>query len=490
MEQLEVDTILEVMKTMRSSGSGGESREVSVKERKFAEHIVGVIKRIAASSKHEWIEEEELYSVEPPENIDLNVIYDALESFDYDYIRNVIDWKERNPKINFKTLQKQFPRVTNSSYIAKFRAYLERMALNREKYTAISEFVWSRYREAQDSKYPVHDEDLKRWAFEKAREVELDGFKACDVWVENFKKRNFIGVRKTTEVITYNNEHDTAETEVLAAEFLMNFKLNSRFEPSEIFNAAQTSCAYEITIEDETSDDPIGSQKTELRTYSIQLIINMDGELCNNFMIVFQQCSDEQEDLIIPPNIYITSSDNGKVDKDALKNWATICLSPNLEREACLLISPVGTQRVQNSIFSLPDKKLTIKLLPTGSAAILQPLSVLIFKQWKLFIKKFMQRVSLDQIPLKLNDKNSIIKLNFLIHNQLRAPLFKPLIRNAWAKAGFEVEKEPDISIDSILDKPDCGCQMGDCHSASFINCAHCRHHICAFHFFSTFHHH
>ena len=43
------------------------------------------------------------------------------------------------------------------------------------------------------------------------------------------------------------------------------------------------------------------------------------------------------------------------------------------------------------------------------------------------------QRIALDELDVDLKSRDSIIKLQSLVHNQLSSPVFKPMISYAWS---------------------------------------------------------
>ena len=63
------------------------------------------------------------------------------------------------------------------------------------------------------------------------------------------------------------------------------------------------------------------------------------------------------------------------------------------------------------------------------------------FSIYKSFFRKVEDQVLLDEIDVKLHERDSIIKLQSLVYNQFSAPRFQPMILYAWYKAGYLDEK-------------------------------------------------
>uniref|UniRef100_T1KPG6 Uncharacterized protein n=1 Tax=Tetranychus urticae TaxID=32264 RepID=T1KPG6_TETUR len=103
----------------------------------------------------------------------------------------------------------------------------------------------------------------------------------------------------------------------------------------------------------------------------------------------------------------------------------------------------------------------------------MQPLDVCTFPQWKDFVKRFQERVILDRAPVNLQSREAIITMNSLILNQFKSPLFCPMFRYAWSKAGFPIESIRFEGLKEICFEPD-AIICTDCsdNRGSFIQCA------------------
>lgn len=501
MESINGAIILEKIKTMQLPTP---RRAANAREEQIAEAMMSFIRRIENAVDINFEETEELCTIESEENVDAEPVYQELinestnEVFEYEYVKKVLDYRERYPTHSFATLQSKFRRVKHRVYVTRFKEYDEKLGTVREKFKKISQFVWENYRAARDSCAAVHDRDLKRWAIRKARELNLIMFKASDTWIKSFKRKNNIGNRRVTRFITFNHERKQVEIENSACEFQKDFaeQIMPNFRPEQIMNTDQIGFQYEMHRDRTLSD--IGERSTFVRavnqraishSYTVQPLINMAGKIASTFMIVFQERTGSfgprvWSNLVKPANVYITCSKSGKVEAPILREWTEKCLSPAVTDKACLIVDSFATHRIDD-IFSVPGKQIRIKILPPGSTSLIQPLDVLIFRQWKMFVKNFAERVLLDEIDIDLHDRNVIIKLHTIIHNQLRAPLFQPLISNAWARAAYPVEKTfYNTFTDSIFDETGSFCGSSTCRKGSFILCAHCRTHLCLEHLF------
>ena len=154
----------------------------------------------------------------------------------------------------------------------------------------------------------------------------------------------------------------------------------------------------------------------------------------------------------------------------------------------CLIIDSYSSHR-NLELFSIEGKTIAVKIIPPGATPIIQPLDVFFFRQWKSFTKKFTDRVLLDNSYIGLHNRNTIITLHGLIHNQFSSPRFKSMIRYAWKKSGFLIEIDAfdhpnHVIFDTLLES----CFNANCYSSSFIQCSWCRKHLRLAHFFDLPH--
>jgi hypothetical protein len=56
---------------------------------------------------------------------------------------------------------------------------------------------------------------------------------------------------------------------------------------------------------------------------------------------------------------------------------------------------------------------------------------------WKNFVRKFSDRVLIDSININLYQRNSILKLQSLVHNQFLSPRFEYLFKYSWFACGY-----------------------------------------------------
>ena len=67
--------------------------------------------------------------------------------------------------------------------------------------------------------------------------------------------------------------------------------------------------------------------------------------------------------------------------------------------------------------------------IPPKTTPKIQPLDVFFNRQYKVIAHRVYDRVILEDINIHFAERNNVIRLHSLIHNQLSAPIFVPMIR-------------------------------------------------------------
>ncbi|KYQ49481.1 hypothetical protein ALC60_11447 [Trachymyrmex zeteki] len=84
-------------------------------------------------------------------------------------------------------------------------------------------------------------------------------------------------------------------------------------------------------------------------------------------------------------------------------------------------------------------------ITPKDTTGKIQPLDVYGFRIWKNFAKRFSDTVLLLESNINLHERNNIIKLQSLIHNQLSSPRYHNLFKYSWFKSGYTNERPEEF---------------------------------------------
>ena len=130
----------------------------------------------------------------------------VFENFSLSYMKRALEFYESiNPKTGKRkhtwiTVKYRFQRIPYQYYMGRFRQYIENEGTKKQKVDHIDDFVYDKFENARDLLCPVHDIDLRRWAYQQARSMSFNEFIVSDSWLLNFKRKYYICSRKITKV--------------------------------------------------------------------------------------------------------------------------------------------------------------------------------------------------------------------------------------------------------------------------------------------------
>jgi len=126
--------------------------------------------------------------------------------------------------------------------------------------------------------------------------------------------------------------------------------------------------------------------------------------------------------------------------------------------------------------------------IPPGTTAKIQPLDVHGFYLWKNFVRKFSDIIVFMQYEINLHERNNIIKIQSLVHNQLSSPRYQNTFKYSWFKSGY-INRPPifDNPVEFCFDiKEEPLCNYED--NIAIMICSWCKKKLCLNHFFSEYH--
>ena len=115
------------------------------------------------------------------------------------------------------------------------------------------------------------------------------------------------------------------------------------------------------------------------------------------------------------------ASKSGKLDNSILEEFYSEVCSPGAGEYSLLLVHfwSANSDRSLVDRARPTDKEIDILSIPPGTTWKVQPLDVYGFRSWKQFARFFSDRVLIDDLDVILNQRNELIKLQSLIHNQM-----------------------------------------------------------------------
>jgi hypothetical protein len=259
-----------------------------------------------------------------------------------------------------------------------------------------------------------------------------------------------------------------------------------------------------------------GSKKVEVmvqssnaisHSYKIFSAISLDGQILSPLYLCLQEPkgvfpkAKKVYEVFLKENSQLFKAKNivREAHKSAImtkKHWASFLenvLFPNIPAKSLGLADQWTTYNDRETIAKAKPAGYEFDLhqMPPRTTSKIQPLDVYFFRPYKSFLRRIEDCVLLDEYDVKLHDRDSIIKLQSLFHNQFSAPRFAPMIRYAWYKAGY-IDQKPNEKFPTPLefcfnDLSDT-CMKADCSNMPFIKCAHCEFDLC-FNCFFVDHH-
>ena len=513
-------------------------KAVSHEEHEVAEYLAEVIISICNRKRFEYDEETTLdvyhaqYSNEDDENEeedeeessesesgsdydvedDLKKEHNELSNFSPDFMQRVVDYAYEENKFGqrrrtWRSVKHRFQTLPNQNYVSRFKKYLENNGTKRQKLQAIDKCVYQKLFEAREQYLPVHDIDLQRWAMKKSRELDFDDFHASEFWIRNFKNRHNICSRKITNIITKREILNADEILKSEEEFLKLFKkLSPKYKKSRILNTDQVGIEKEQhstrTLSHKGERKTFGVVKSKNATthsYTVQPTISLDGQLVGPMYLCLQEPDGKmgervKKHLFQPSNVVITCSKSGKLTSSLVRYWCEKCLAPSVDKECLLLSDSYAGQNDPKLYQNLNSKSIQRITIPKNTTCDIQPLDRYFNRQMKILIKRIYHHVAIEQIDINLWERNNIIKLTSLVHNQLSSRVFHDMIQYSWYCSGYtNVNPSPFQNVLQVCFPQATSieqCQHNSCDETAFINCSICSKRLCFEHFFVQYHFH
>lgn len=424
------------------------------------------------------------------------------EIFSLDYCQSVISFVDSHPNARFGTITHHFRRIKDFSYIKRFREYIAKSGSKIDKLLRLKEKVFEYFQTARNMHLPVHDINLKRWALQIANEISLEDFCASPFWLVHFKREYKITSRKITKFVSRIEENINIYE--ISSTFLNTIKpILLQYNPANIINTDQSGFNYELHSNRTLSNK--GERITALHvlstnaishSYSIQPIISMNGRLLPKFLLCLQEQSGKFGPIVLSKfpnysNVIVKCTTSGKMTKELIYEFNSSFVKEYINGNFLYIADSWSGQTDSNMYYEIFGNNCNFLQIPPHCTSILQPLDVYFFRFWKLFAKRISNEVILYNWPVSLKDRNNIITMHALIHNQLSAPAFYPLIKYAFFKSGFLIDRVQFSSVIDICFSNDFAiCSDLQCSQQSFIQCSWCFKALCFDHFFIQIHYH
>ncbi|OWA53144.1 hypothetical protein BV898_17579 [Hypsibius exemplaris] len=189
----------------------------------------------------------------------------------------------------------------------------------------------------------------------------------------------------------------------------------------------------------------IQSDNAMTHSYTIMVTSDADGRLLTLLYIVIQEPGGKFGPRVLPTlftadNVHATASSSGLMTKAHMLDWFKNVFFPHVNHdELALVVDSWTSYRDFWAIDELvPDGcEFHMLTVPAGATEYVQPLDLFGFCQRKQFVRIILDRVVWHDFGVEdevvLHRRNTIIKLQSLVHNQFSSPR-----QNLWEQQGIE----------------------------------------------------
>ena len=300
---------------------------------------------------------------------------------------------------------------------------------------------------------------------------------------------------------------DNQETiKASADQFVVSVRKHlSKYEPNEVINTDQSGIELELhstrTLSYKSEKVAVASVRSTNATthsYTVQPTITLDGHLLSPVYLCLKESKgyiseNIRSHLFKTSNVVITCSSSGKLTTSLVEFWRDHVLLPSLgKRKKFLLISDCWDGQADGKGIYDHVPGCTRLEIPKKTTNAIQPLDVFFKRQMKVIPRRLFDQVLLDELDINISERNNIIRLTSLTHNQLSAEVFPKMIQYAWYTSGytddhpgsFKTVAEMCFSFDATI------CAVSSCDASPFISCSWFNKPLCFNHFFLNYHFH
>ena len=288
--------------------------------------------------------------------------------------------------------------------------------------------------------------------------------------------------------MTKHHVEDEEMIRTSADQFLADVRRRlPQYEEHAVLNTDQSGIQLEFhstrTLSHRGEKVTVGSVRSVNATthsYIVQPTITLDGYFLSPLDLCLKEPSGRLSDnirscLFKASNVVITCSSPGKLTTSSVEYWRDIVLLPSLgKHKKFLLISDCwGGQTYGKRLYDHISGCTRLEI-PKETTDQIQPLDVFFNRQMKVIPRRLYDCLLLDELDINMSERNNIIRLMSLTHNQLSAKVFHPMIQYAGYASGYtdihpgslKTVSEVCFSFDAPI------CAAPSCDAAPFICCS------------------
>ena len=271
------------------------------------------------------------------------------------------------------------------------------------------------------------------------------------------------------------------ETKKSADQFVSDVRsLLPKYNEDFVLNIDQSGLEFEIhsnrTLShqgEKTTLSAVRSINETTHSYTVQPMISLSGKIVGPIYLCLKEPEGRMSDnikahLYKAENVLVTCSASSKLTTSLVEYWRDHVLLPSisLSFRSFLLSDSWSGQSDAKGTYEKIKGFYRLEIPPKTTPKI-QPLDVFFNRQYKVIAHRVYDLVILEDINIHLAERNNVIRLHSLIHNQLSAPIFVPMIRYTWFKSRY-VDANPgqfQIVVDVCFKFHQGYCDMEGCDS-------------------------
>jgi len=190
-------------------------------------------------------------------------------------------------------------------------------------------------------------------------------------------------------------------------------------------------------------------------------------------------------------NVTLTCSRSGKLSTSLVQYYLENIVANEMKDDFMLIVDS-WPGHVNPSLYSnvfganngRPNCELVV--IPEKTTPFCQPLDTTFHRQLKNLARRILNHydIFVDSAGVNKEDRittrHGILKFQALLHHQLKAPIFEPMIRYSYYSSGLILEKDTFLNVNQVCFDFDQSSKCQKCNAVdTFIKCSHCRDVIC-----------
>lgn len=418
------------------------------------------------------------------------------QRFSSEECQNIVEYMQKTSITSAARKFKKSPQTIRSVLKS-----VERGGDDMQKYGLVKQYVRHEFLNARQECSLVKKHHLYKWINEAVEKFQPKKKLQSESFFRMLKKDLGISSRRVTRFVTRKTIMEEPMVMDKARKFLEKVKTkqsSGSLEDRFFWNSDQSKFEYEMksdrsyaSIGTKIIDVRVASLKAITHSYTIQVHISKSGSVGSKLFIVFQETNGSFGPVVQKEvtqlvskchNVVATASKSGKLTSSLARTWFREVFAPDVDDHTCLLLDSWTGQSDNAELRS--DKDISILYIPAGATKYIQPLDVYFFRQYKLLIR-FIEDLCRDRFfaedhSPRPDSRYLHIKLHSVCYRQFQHDSFRPMIRYAWQKSGYQLDEQRILfkNATELLIKP-AKREKCICGASAIIFCLYCEKSLC-----------